>query len=273
MLMHMGKFLDYVADEMRLRNLSPKTIKAYCHAIEELYKHYDKSPREITNEEIKKYLLAKKDQGYSPQTISLTLNALNFLFREIYKKPLAVEIKHPKRPQKLPILLTRAEINALLDKYENPKHRLLIALSYAAGLRVGEAVSLRVGDVDITEKLLFVHGGKGQKDRRTVISEKLTDDIKKLSAGKNSKDHLFDSQQGGNITIRTAQKVFSQGLLRTGIKKEATFHSLRHSFATHLLENGVDVRYVQKLLGHSNIRTTQRYTRLTNPALKNIRSP
>ncbi|OGI10202.1 MAG: hypothetical protein A2Y40_03785 [Candidatus Margulisbacteria bacterium GWF2_35_9] len=269
----MGKFLDFIAGELRIRNLSPKTIKAYCHAIEELYKFYNKSPKDISQEEVKQYLLQKMDKGYSPQTISLTLNAINFLYREIYKKPLTINIKHPKRPQKLPVLLTREEIEKLLNSYENQKHRLLIALSYSAGLRVSEAVNLKVGDMDLSENLLFVRAGKGQKDRRTVISEKITKDILRLSAGKEPADFLFDSQQGGAITIRTAQKVFEQGLAKVAIKKKATFHSLRHSFATHLLENGVDIRYVQELLGHSNIRTTQKYTQLTNLALKNIKSP
>ena len=269
----MGKFLDFIADEMRLRNLSAKTIQSYCHAIEDLYQFYQKSPREITNAEVKKFLLQKMDKGLSPQTISLTLNALNFLYREIYRAPRQIDIKHPKRPQKLPILLTRNEIEKLLSCFENNKHRLLIALSYAAGLRVSEAINLKVGDIDLEEKLLTVREGKGQKDRRTVISDKLTQNILRLSAGKEPHDFLFDSQQGGGITIRTAQKIFEQGLARADIKKPATFHSLRHSFATHLLENGVDIRYVQELLGHNNIRTTQRYTQLTNPALKNIKSP
>lgn len=269
----MGKFLDYVASEMRLRNMSPKTIKSYCHAIEDLYQFYGKSPKDISNDEVKKYLLQKFDHGYSPQTISLTLNAINFLYRELYKNPLSIDIKHPKRPQKIPVLLTRTEINKLLESYDNKKHRLLIALSYSAGLRVGEVVKLKVEDVDLDEKLLFVRAGKGQKDRRTVISEKIINDIKVLSAGKKTNDPLFESQQGGAITIRTAQKIFENGLIKAEIKKQATFHSLRHSFATHLLENGVDVRYVQELLGHNNIRTTQRYTQLTNPALKNILSP
>jgi integrase len=164
----MGKFLNFIADELRLRNFSPKTIKVYCHAIEELYKYYSKSPRDITNDEIKKYLLNMFEKGYSTQTVSLTLNAINFLYREIYKNPLKINIKHPKRPQKLPTLLTREEIQKLLSTYQNKKHRLLIALSYSAGLRVSEAVNLKVADIDLSETLLMVKAGKGQKDRRTV---------------------------------------------------------------------------------------------------------
>jgi integrase/recombinase XerD len=269
----MGKFLDFIASEMRLRNLSPRTIKAYCHAIEELYTYYNKSPKDISNNEVKKYLLEKMDKGYSAQSISLILNSLNFLYREIYKNPLDINIKHPKKALKIPILLTRKEIDSILNSFANKKHRLLIALSYSAGLRVSEAVNLRITDIDLDECTLFVREGKGKKDRRTVISEKLIKDIQRLSAGKEDDEYLFDSQQGGAITTRTAQKIFGQALQRAQITKKATFHSLRHSFATHLLENGVDVRYVQELLGHANIRTTQRYTQLTNPALKNIKSP
>ena len=149
----------------------------------------------------------------------------------------------------------------------------MVALSYGAGLRVSEAINLMVKDVDLHEFIIHLKKAKGSKDRITVIPKSLVNDLKVLSAGKKADDFVFESERGGKLTTRTAQKVFSNALKKAGIKKEATFHSLRHSFATHLLENGVDVRYVQELLGHQNIRTTQVYTKVTNPKLKNIKSP
>ena len=144
---------------------------------------------------------------------------------------------------------------------------------YGAGLRVSEVIDLRVKDIDFEELTLHIKQAKGKKDRITVFPEKLKASIQNSITGKDRDDFVFSSERGGKLTTRTAQKVFGNSLGKAGIKKEATFHSLRHSFATHLLENGVDIRYVQELLGHQNIRTTQRYTQVTNPKLKNIKSP
>lgn len=146
-------------------------------------------------------------------------------------------------------------------------------MAYGAGLRISEAISLKVKDVNLEELTIHLKNAKGKKDKITIFPEKIRSNLQGLMAEKNLDDYLFESERGGKLTERTAQKVFENALRGIGIKKEATFHSLRHSFATHLLENGVDVRYVQELLGHQNIRTTQIYTQVTNPKLKNIKSP
>src|SRR3989344_1869259 len=160
-----------------------------------------------------------------------------------------------------------------LESTQNTKHKLLLSLSYGAGLRVSEVIVLKVKDIDFDEMTIHIKNAKGQKDRISVLPEKLIDNLKVLLSEKTSNDFVFASERGGKLTTRTAQKVFERSLKKAEIKKDATFHSLRHSFATHLLENGVDVRYVQELLGHQNIRTTQIYTHVTNPSLKNIKSP
>lgn len=149
----------------------------------------------------------------------------------------------------------------------------MITLGYACGLRVSEVVALKVADLDIVELVLHIKDGKGKKDRITVLPEKLQYDLQNIIAGKSQNDFVFDSNRGGLLTTTSLQKMFRKSLRKANIQKAATFHSLLHSFATHLLENGIDVRYVQKLLGHSNIRTTQIYTQVTNPKLKNIKSP
>ena len=146
-------------------------------------------------------------------------------------------------------------------------------MAYGAGLRISEVVNLKVKDVNLEELTIYLKNAKGKKDRITIFPEKIKTYLQNLIAGKNPNDYLFESERGGKLTERTAPKVFENAQRQSGIKKEATFHSLRHSFATHLLENGVDVRYVQELLGHQNIRTTQIYTQVTNPKLKNIKSP
>jgi len=171
------------------------------------------------------------------------------------------------------VVLSRSEIEKILQSVANRKHKLLLSLVYGAGLRVSEVVSLRVQDIDFDRELIHIKNAKGRKDRVTILPKKLVQEFQGLSQFCSGKDFVFCSNRGGRLSARTAQKIFEQALKNAGIKKDASFHSLRHSFATHLLENGTDVRYVQALLGHQNIRTTQYYTQVTNPSLRKIVSP
>ncbi|MEK9183091.1 MAG: site-specific tyrosine recombinase/integron integrase [Patescibacteria group bacterium] len=269
----MPNLLDIIIREMKLRNYSHQTVKVYTAVVKDLYAFYKRPPRDLTEEEIKEYLYAKQKRGLSSQSIALAANALNFLYSQIYKRADFQRIRHPKKTSRLPAVLSREEVERIINQTNNKKHRLLLAFSYAAGLRVSEAIAVRVKDVDIVEMTVVVRQGKGKKDRLSVLSSKLVDDIESQSVGKGADDYLFESERGGKLTAATAQIIFRQCLQKSGIKKDASFHSLRHSFATHLLENGVDVRYVQELLGHRNIRTTQIYTHVTNPGIKNIKSP
>lgn len=269
----MPKLVDIIEQEMSLRNYSPKTKKAYIAVIADLCQSTKKVPKELSMEEIRAFIYQKQQRGLSSQTISLIANAINFLYTQIYKKSDFEKLRHPKHSKKLPVVLTRAEIQHLLQQTENVKHRTMLALGYSAGLRVSEVVNLKVCDVDCNELTVTVREGKGKKDRVSVISSRIVNDILQCIAGKNGDALVFESQRGGKLTTGSAQKVFIHCLHRANIGKPATFHSLRHSFATHLLEDGVDVRYVQELLGHQNIRTTQVYTQVTNPQLKNIKSP
>lgn len=269
----MPNLLDIVIQEMKLRNYSPKTIDAYTRVIKDIFSFYKKPPRDLTEQEIKDFLYNKQKQNLSSQTIALCANALNFLYTQIYKRAGYNKIRQPKQSQRLPVILNREEIKKMIDLTTNFKHKLLLALTYAAGLRVSETVSLKVRDIDLAGLTLTVRQGKGKKDRLTVISAGLIPQLEQIMVGKTGNDFVFESERGGRLTETSAQKVFYQALRRARIDKPATFHSLRHSFATHLLENGVDVRYVQELLGHANIRTTQIYTHVTNPGIKNIKSP
>ncbi len=259
--------------ELRIRNYSPRTIKSYLYALKDYFafKKVDLEKPDIEN--IKDFLLKKRNQKLSPQTINLYLNAIKFFYREIAKSSKKINLKFAKRSKKLPVVLTRREIEEILKNIKNPKHRLLIALSYGAGLRVSEVINLKVKDIDLEELTIHLKQTKGRKERITIFPKRLKPSLQNLIAGKNKDDFIFESERGGRLSTRTAQKIFQKALKTTGIKKDATFHSLRHSFATHLLENGVSIRYVQALLGHQNIRTTQIYTKVTNPKLKNIKSP
>ena len=189
------------------------------------------------------------------------------------KDPQKIDLKFAKRSKKLPVVLSHAEIEKIIEATDNTKYRLMISLGYACGLRVSEVINLKVSNLDIEELVVHIKNAKGKKDRISVLPEKLQNDLRNIIAGKNANDYVFGSNRGGKLTTTSLQKMFRKSIAKTKVKKPATFHSLRHSFATHLLENGIDVRYVQELLGHSNIRTTQIYTQVTNPKLKNIKSP
>lgn len=269
----MNSSIDIMTQELKLRNYSPKTIQAYTRVIRDLARFAGSPLPNLSNAESKRYLLHLHDQHKSSQTIALAANAINFLYAQVYKPTGYQPLRHPKRSLKLPVVLTKQEIERLLSVITNRKHKTLIGLSYAGGLRVSEAIHVRVQDIDLAAKTIFVHQGKGKKDRISIVSDRLITDLATLINYKPAEAYVFESERGGPLTTRTAQKIFETARLKAGIKKPATFHSLRHSFATHLLENGVDVRYVQELLGHQNIRTTQLYTHVTNPMLKNIKSP
>ncbi len=271
--MNLQELLAKIKSELRLRNFSRKTVKSYLVCLNDYFRHLKVIAKEPDIDSIKKYLLEKLDKELSSQTVNLHLQAIKYFYREICKSENNIDIKFAKTASKLPIVLPRIEIEKMIGAIINQKHKMMIAMAYGCGLRVSEAVNLKIKDIDLGELIIHLKGAKGNKDRITIFPEKLKNDIMNLTAGKNENDYLFASQMGGKLTERTAQKIFENALRKANIKKDATFHSLRHSFATHLLENGVDVRYVQELLGHANIRTTQIYTKVTNPMLKNIKSP
>lgn len=258
---------------LRLKNYSPKTIKSYLFYIKDFLLFAKQNEITEKNEAIKCFLSSRLEKGNSSQTINLALNAIKFFYREVIKSQDKIDLKFAKTSNKLPVVLSRDEMGIIIKQILNSKHKLMISLAYAGGLRVSEIINLKVKDIDLNELTIHLKGTKGNRDRITIFPEKLKCDITNIIFGKQGNDFLFASERGGKLTERTAQKVFENALKKSGIVKNATFHSLRHSFATHLLENGVDVRYVQELLGHQNIRTTQIYTHVTNPAIRNIRSP
>lgn len=272
--MKMEVLLDKIENELKLRNFSQRTIKAYLSCLAEYFR-YTKSISNVPDIlSIKSYLLAKQAAGQASPTINLHLQAIKYFYHEVAKSAACIDIKFAKTASKLPIVLSREEIAKIFSVLSNKKHSLIIALAYGAGLRVSEVINLRVGDINLAELTIHLKNAKGAKDRITILPQSLQDDLMALTVNKHSVDYLFVSNADGHkLTERTLQLVFSRAVKKAGVKKAATFHSLRHSFATHLLENGTDVRYVQELLGHANIRTTQIYTKVTNPQLKHIKSP
>lgn len=222
---------------------------------------------------IQDFLVTLYERNVSPQTLNLHLSAIKFFCSHVLHCSQHIPIRFAKRTHKLPVVLSRPEMEKLLSVVSNFKHHLIIALAYGSGLRISELTSLKIGDILFEECLIHVHLGKGNRDRITILSSKLIPSLNSFVAGRNTNEYLFLSQRGGALQTRSIQKFFSMALLKAGIDKKATFHSLRHSFATHLLENGTNLRYVQALLGHKSIKTTQRYTFVSRPSIRSVQSP
>ncbi|KKQ60141.1 MAG: tyrosine type site-specific recombinase [Parcubacteria group bacterium GW2011_GWC1_38_22] len=260
--------------ELKIRGFSHRTIKSYL-AYNRLFLEFaQKSPMEITNNDIRAYLESLKDNGCANSTLNVALNALKFYYKGMLKRGFFFDIKGAKKTEYLPIILSKEEIERMLCVTTNSKHHFLISLLYSAGLRVSEAVMIKMCDFDLDRNLIMVRKGKGQKDRCTLLSEKLIPILKKQLALKKSNDYLFTGAGGnGHLTTASAEKIVKKAVEAAEIIKKVSCHSLRHSFATHLLESGTSIRYIQELLGHSKIETTQIYTKVASNNLQTIKSP
>lgn len=259
--------------EMKIRKFSPKTIKSYLHYITEILSFSNKNPKTVNTEDIRNYLEHLADKNCSASTLNTAYSALKLYFEKILCRKFFVNIPRAKSSKKLPETLTKEEIKLILGTIQNVKHKLLLGLMYSSGLRVSEVVSCKVKDLDFENKTLRVREAKGAKDRITVLSEKVCAVLQKYVRNKEPEDHIFESERSGKLTERTVQKIFADALSRSGLKKRASCHSLRHSFATHLLESGTSIRYIQELLGHKRLETTQIYTKVAKNNLQNIKSP
>ena len=269
--------LDSVFQEIErvltLRNYSRATRKSYSGCIRRFLQKFPNEMCKLNKKTVEDFLLELFKNGSSAQTVTSYLQAIQFYYREVVGIQIDLQIKTPKRPSRLPVVLSHTEIELILSNVMNEKHRTMIALAYGAGLRVSELTDLRAGNIDFDEGVVYIYQGKGRKDRITLLPQVLLGQLHSCVSGKCKNDFLFESERGGRLSSRSIQKVFTRALKKTGINKPATFHSLRHSFATHILEQGTDLRFIQKLLGHSNIRTTQRYTHVSTVALRAIQSP
>jgi site-specific recombinase XerD len=185
----------------------------------------------------------------------------------------AISIERPRKEKKLPVILSGNEVKALFSTITNLKHKALLSLLYSAGLRIGEAIALEITDIDSQRMLIHVRQAKGKKDRYTLLSVVFLEILRAYYLAYKPKKYLFEGQDGGHYSNASAQKVLKNALFKAGITKKATLHSLRHSFATHLLEKGTDIRYIQELLGHSSPKTTMIYTHVTQTSLKKIKNP
>ncbi len=266
--------LKKLETELKLRGFSKQTSKMYLFYNRKFLEFIKKSPEDVDQDDIREFLAHKmSDHSLSNASIALIKASLKFYYTDMLGKNLSL-VRTPKASKKLPVVLTRKEIMILLESTENKKHRLLIELLYSSGLRLSECINLKYTDLDLSEGTGWVRLGKGSKDRLFVLSEMFKKDLNEYfqNKGANCKEYIF-TVKGRKMSPRGIQHAIKKAAERAGLEKEVHVHTLRHSFATHLLENGVDIRKIQKLLGHSNLQTTQIYTQVSSEEIKKIKSP
>ena len=269
-------YSELVRKEGLRRGFSPRTIKTYCFCVEKfLSSHHNKELKGITKNDVQEYFDRFIEKGRPGNTINVHLNAVKFFFEEVLRKRLTVNIKYSKTPRRLPEFLTKEEVVRLLDSITNSKHTLMITLLYATGMRVGELVSLKVRDFEFNQNYGWVRQGKGRKDRLFIIPLKLKSELldwiekQKLD----SDDWLFTGHGREHISIATIQAIIKEAVRKAKIFKHVHPHTMRHSFATHLIQNGYAVTEVQPLLGHSSLQTTMIYLHMAAPELLKVKSP
>jgi len=259
--------LNKLKRELEIRNYSRSSVENYLFFIKE-YLNFSKN-KGINENSVKDYLQIQIKR-IKPSSVSSQISAIKFFFENVLKQK--IYLKHPKRNKTIPKILTFKEIKKMIDATNNIKHKLILKIIYGCGLRVSEIINLKKDDIDFNEKLIYIKLAKGKKDRFVRVPESILEELKSY-CNLLGEEILFPSNRGGRLTTATIQTIVENSAKKAKIKKEVYPHLLRHSFATHLLEQGTDLRIIQKLLGHSDIKTTQIYTQISQASIKNIKSP
>jgi len=261
---------------LMVKKYSPRTIDTYTSMLRLFMNYYkDRNIRSLGDEEIRDYLLylidkKKVSASYQNQAI----NAIKYYYEKILgRETRTYYLSRPRPATRYPTVLSEEEVIQIIRHIDNLKHRMVISLIYSAGLRISEAINMRLEDIDSKMGYIMVRGEKGKKDRRTLLSMSILVQLRLYYQVYRPKKWVFEGQDGRQYSDESIQSVFRRAVARAGIRKRVTVHTLRHSFATHLLEHGVSLRYIQSLLGHSSSRTTEIYTHVTNKGLLDIKSP
>lgn len=267
---------DRCIEQMKIKRYSPNTISTYSSVLNTFFEFYkDDKPEDITQEQIRKYMFhIVENRDVTAVYQRQVVNAVKFYYEKVLGKTLhPLNVQRPKKPKKLPVVLSEKEITILLAQVINLKHKCILFTIYSAGLRRSEVLNLKLSDIDSERNCIIVRAAKGQQDRNTLLSKKLLLLLRDYFKQYRPKEYLFEGVNGGKYSITSVRKIFHKALAKSGIKKDAHLHTLRHSFATHLLERGTDLRYIQTLLGHSSSKTTELYTHITTKGFENIPSP
>jgi integrase/recombinase XerD len=263
-------------EDMQLRNLAPATQRNYIAHVASFARFFGRSPEALDQEAVREYLLyLLNDRKMSPEGVNQQVSALKFLYLTTLEMPWnEVDFPRAKRPHRLPVVLSHEEVVQFFDHVPSIRYRAALMICYGAGLRVSEAVAVKVSDIDSKRMLLRVEQGKGRKDRYAMLSPRLLEALRVYYRAARPLHYLFPSwRTGHHLNATSLQNACREAWLRSGLRKRVTVHTLRHSFATHLLENGTDIRIIQALLGHSRIDTTAHYTAVTPQVVGATLSP
>lgn len=268
--------LDKFREWMYVQRYGTNTVKTYMEALRVFFRFYpEKTICEINNQDVVRfnaeYILK---HGLSASYQNQVINALKLFYITIAKKTLLLtELERPRRAFKLPQVLSAAEVCQIINATGNLKHKAILSIIYGCGLRISECIALKISAIDGKRNMLFIRNAKGQKDRTVTLSPKLLELLRDYYRIYRPKEYLFEGQFGGCYSTRSIGKIFNLAKARAGVSRPATVHTLRHSYATHLLESGTDLRYIQTLLGHKSSKTTEIYTHVSTKSLGKIISP
>jgi len=272
----MSTLREKMLEDLQLRGITPRTQKKYIREVRDLANYFKKSPEELGEKEVKKYLVhLLEDRKLSTGTYKNYVAGIKFLYKTTLNREEVVEkIKYPKAKIKLPVVLDLSEVKTLLSVMENLKHRAILTITYSAGLRISETSHLKVTDIDSKRMMVRVQQGKGYKDRYTILSQTALECLRQYWRAYRPKEWLFEGQkEGTHICLSSIQQIFVEAKERAGITKPASPHTLRHSFATHLIEAGTSLHHVQLLLGHRSPTTTTVYLHVSRMNLAQVTSP
>lgn len=272
-----SKFVEQVIFEMQVRNYSTRTIETYCKLLTKLENFTKLSLNEISTEKLKEYLhhLISKE-GVSVSMINQTISAFKILQTDVLKRDWeSIKIKRPRREKRLPVVLSVGEVESLISVTKNLKHRALLMLAYSSGMRRQEIQQIKPTDIDSARMQIHIVQGKGKKDRYTILSVKALETLRMYYKSERPSCFLFEAQgnKGKALSDNTLVSIVKKNAVKAGIKKDICFHTLRHCFATHLLEKGVNLKLIQQFMGHTSIKTTSNYLHLVNINPSSIISP
>ena len=262
--------LKYLTLELKLRGYSQRTISDYIYHNNRFLKFIRQKPHYVTGNDVKEYLEHLIDKGQTENSTNKVHSALKFYYSNFLKRKFFNNIPRRKNHKRLPDVLSKNNIVRMIDSINNPKHKLLVELLYGSGLRISECLSVRIQDFNLKEKTLLIKKGKGKKDRIVILSKRFIQSFKNYV--KNESGFLFEGRNG-RLSVRSAQEILKTAKRKINLKKRVYPHALRASYATHMIQNGSDVTTVQKLMGHSDIRNTQRYIRPNDEFVNKSKSP
>ncbi|NCO96948.1 MAG: hypothetical protein COY38_02280 [Candidatus Aenigmarchaeota archaeon CG_4_10_14_0_8_um_filter_37_24] len=264
---------EAIRRECRRRRYSERTIKTYIYCVTKFLRFSGKGLDKVSKKDVRLFLESLSEEGKAGNTMNVYHMAIRFLFEDVLDKRIWIDIKYSKIPEKLPVFLEKEEIKNLLNSIHNPTHKLMVQFMYSAGLRVSELVNLKVGDMELDKNYGWVRKGKGNKDRLFIIADSLKSELLQLVETKKVGDLVFSNNRGGEYSSKTLQEIIKLAAKTSKIKKKVSCHTLRHSFATHLIQDGYSVSEVQTLLGHKSPETTFIYLHTASPTMIKIKSP